>query len=204
MINNNEEIFWGNEPGILFDWNRLSEIIPKSDMTPNQKLNAISRLILFGGIITYLYQMDLKVLLITGIGLYITYLLNRNIETFKEDDDESDEYFNEKDTKCKKVTEENPFMNVLPDDYENNPNRKEACSHSSEKVRDKVRDVFFNKMPKDANDPFGRNNSFRQFYSMPATTIPNDRDSFLKWTYNLSPTCKEGGILPKRDVLFNN
>ena len=39
---------------------------------------------------------------------------------------------------------------------------------------------------------------------MPASTIPNNRDKFQKWVYSLPETCKERGILPKQNVLFNN
>ena len=95
-------------------------------MNPSRKLNALARLILYGGLITYLYQMDSIVLVITGIGLFITYLLNKNLEEFKEsnpsDVDEDDADYD--DLECTKITDENPFMNVLPSDYENNPDRK--------------------------------------------------------------------------------
>jgi hypothetical protein len=195
-----DEIFWAQEPSILFDWNKLAEIVPKSNMTSTQKLNALSRLILYGGIITYLYQMDSLVIIITGIGLFVTYLLSKNIEDFKEEIDDDIEFNNRK---CQKVSDDNPFMNVLPVDYDNNPNRAEACSHSSENVRTKVNEIFNKKFPRDSDDIFGKNNSFRQFYTMPATTIPNNRDKFQKWLYNIPKTCKEGGILPKRVSLFN-
>ena len=33
---------------------------------------------------------------------------------------------------------------------------------------------------------------------MPATTIPNNRDKFQKWLYDIPKTCKEDGILPKK------
>lgn len=203
-MSNLDEIFWTNDPSILFDWNKLAEIIPRNDMSSVQKLNALSRLILFGGIITYLYQMDFVVLMITGIGLFIVHLLNKRIEEFKEDYNEGEVEYDENNVKCHKISEDNPFMNVMPDDYDNKPNREKACSHSSEKIKKKVENAFYKRFPRDTNDLYGRNNSFRQFYSMPATTIPNDRESFQKWTYNLPKTCKEGGIIPKRDSLFNN
>ena len=44
---------------------------------------------------------------------------------------------------------------------------------------------------KDVTDIYERNFSERQFYSVPATTIPNDQESFSKWLYFRKPTCKE-------------
>lgn len=197
-----DEIFWAKEPSVLFDWNKLAEVVPKSNMTSTQKLNALSRLILYGGIITYLYQLDSIVLIITGIGLGITYLLSKNIEGFKEHENDEDN-IEEDNKKCQKVSDENPFMNVMPSDYENNVNRAEGCSHSLRNTRKKVKEIFNKKFPRDSDDVFGKNNSFRQFYTMPATTIPNNRDNFQKWLYNIPKTCKEDGILPKRVSLFN-
>lgn len=194
MIKENEqELFWSDDISVLFDWDKLAEIIPKSEMNSKQKLNAISRLIIYGGIITYLFQMDSMTILVSVVGLFITYLLNKNIEEFKEESNLDEEEVRS----CKKVTQNNPFMNVLPTDYEN-PQRLKECSHLDSKTRKKIREAFEKRFPRDSDDIFGRNNSFRQFYTMPSTTIPNSRDKLQKWLYNSRETCKEGGILPKK------
>ena len=44
---------------------------------------------------------------------------------------------------------------------------------------------------KDVSDIFSKNNSQRQFYTTPVTTIPNDQGSFADWLYKTPPTCKE-------------
>ena len=103
----------------------------------------------------------------------------------------------EKNKDCQDVSDDNPFMNVLPTDYQN-PKRLQACSHSSKKIRRKIREAFEKRFPRDSDDVFSRNNSFRQFYTMPATTIPNSREKLQKWLYKTSETCKERGILPKK------
>ena len=41
------------------------------------------------------------------------------------------------------------------------------------------------------SDIFGKNNSQRQFYTMPVTTIPNNQTQFANWLYKTEPTCKE-------------
>jgi len=51
----------------------------------------------------------------------------------------------------------------------------------------------FNKnLFKDANDIFNKRNGNRQFYTVPGSTFPNDRDTFMKWCYNRPKSCKEG------------
>ena len=51
---------------------------------------------------------------------------------------------------------------------------------------------FNNDLYRDANDIFGKNNSQRQFYTVPGGSIPNDQEAFTKWLYQTPPTCKEG------------
>ena len=48
---------------------------------------------------------------------------------------------------------------------------------------------------RDISDIFGKNNSQRQFFSVPGGSIPNDQGSFAKWLYSTPPTCKEGNGL---------
>jgi hypothetical protein len=55
---------------------------------------------------------------------------------------------------------------------------------------DFFRTNFFN----DPTDVFGKNQSQRQFITMPSTTIPNDRESYQNWLYKMYPEpCKAGG-----------
>ena len=51
----------------------------------------------------------------------------------------------------------------------------------------------FNKnLYRDLTDVYGKNNSQRQFYTTPITTVPNDQNSFANWLYRSEKTCKEG------------
>ena len=58
-----------------------------------------------------------------------------------------------------------------------------------------VENNFEEDLYKDVNDIFGKNNSQRQYYTMPGNSVPNDRDTFMKWCYQTPPTCKEGNGL---------
>ena len=91
-------------------------------------------------------------------------------------------------------TPRNPFMNVLPDEVKYNPNRPEAASVDGPVVKATLDDFFRVNWFSDPTDVFGRNQSQREFITMPSTTIPSDRESYQNWLYKIpGKTCKEGG-----------
>ena len=88
----------------------------------------------------------------------------------------------------------NPFMNVLIDEIKYNPGRPEAAPVDGPVVKATLDDFFRVNWFSDPTDVFGRNQSQRQFITVPSTTIPNDRKSFQDWLYKIpGKTCKEGG-----------
>lgn len=94
---------------------------------------------------------------------------------------------------CVKPTQNNPFMNVLLTDYIKDPQRGPACpSYNNPTIKKEVEKDFNYNLYQGASDIYNKRNSQREFYTTPGTTIPNDRDSLLKWAYPLPPTCKQG------------
>ena len=67
-------------------------------------------------------------------------------------------------------------MNVLPTD---NRDRKEACTTND--MKENINNKFEFNLYKNIGDVFGNENSQRQFYTMPSTTIPNNRKDFADW-----------------------
>ena len=91
-------------------------------------------------------------------------------------------------------TPRNPFMNVLADEVKYNPNRPEAASVDGSVVKATLDDFFRVNWFSDPTDVFGRNQSQREFITMPSTTIPSDRETYQNWLYKIpGKTCKEGG-----------
>jgi hypothetical protein len=91
-------------------------------------------------------------------------------------------------------TARNPFMNVLIDEIKYNPTRPAATSVSDPMVQISLDDFFRTEFARDPTDVFGRNQSQREFITMPSTSIPNDVDSYQNWLYKIpGKTCKEGG-----------
>ena len=132
----------------------------------------------------FLVKGNSLVLLIPIISMLVIYFLvtyGLNIEDLKE-------AFGEKKTDtCQKPTLNNPFMNVLPIDERT---REPACEYT-DKMKTKIEDAFSANLYEDTNDIYGRNNSQRQFYTMPSTQMPNRQDEFKSWLYKKGPTLKE-------------
>ncbi len=88
----------------------------------------------------------------------------------------------------------NPFMNVLIPEIKYDPTRPEAASVEDPEVKQQLDDMFRVNFFNDPTDVFGKSQDQRQFITMPSTSIPNDRESFMKWCYNIVPqNCKSGG-----------
>lgn len=108
---------------------------------------------------------------------------------------------NEKDIKnqsqCYQPTQQNPFMNATMEDYLTSDekgfivDRPPACDTNDSTVKKQIDTFFDNNLFKDISDVWGKVNSQRNFYTMPSTTIPNDRDAFSNWLYKTPKTCKE-------------
>ena len=91
-------------------------------------------------------------------------------------------------------TAANPFMNVLIPEIKDNPTRPEAAETDDPTVKQQLDDLFRVNFYNDPTDVFGRNQSQRQFITMPSTSVPNDRESYQNWLYNIVPqNCKSGG-----------
>ena len=139
--------------------------------------------------------------------MFLSYLIHsiyikNSSENFIGNSENSVEYVN--------PTFDNPFMNIQYDDYVKNPNRESVSkkflgdTKTTKDINSVIDDKFNYNLYKDMSDIYDKNNSQRQFYTNPVTTIPNDQSSFANWLYNNGPTCKEKNYV-KCDMLnYNN
>lgn len=91
----------------------------------------------------------------------------------------------------------NPYMNVLINEISEYPKKPPAkyLSSSGSDGKSLIDSQFENRVYSDPGDVWNRNQSQRQFYTMPSTSIPNDRDSYQNWLYRVpGKTCKEGNM----------
>ena len=119
---------WVDDITILINSDKLVEFFPRSDMSREAKMNAITRFSIYASIVMYLYNRNVNSFFFALVTMSVIFLLNHSSKT-KGDIETFDERVEgaEGGGKCIKPTRENPFMNVLLTDYENNPRRKEAC-----------------------------------------------------------------------------
>jgi hypothetical protein len=89
----------------------------------------------------------------------------------------------------------NPFMNVLINEISENPNKPPAKYSMKSEIKSQLDSQFTNSVYSDPGDIWNRSQSQREFYTMPSTSIPNDRESYQNWLYRTpGKTCKEGNM----------
>lgn len=184
--------FWYDDYKVLFE--NLDEFYPSYDMSLVDKLNAIMRLALYIGIILTLITFNYLYLYIpVGIGLFTVFIYRiqkDNVEKFFSD---YDRLVCGDGEPCVKPTTDNPFMNfnnITDDRY-----RAPACnSFDNDVVKEKIEENFNYNLYRDVGDLYSKNNSQREFYTMPNTQATNDQTSFARWCFGTGPTCKEDGI----------
>lgn len=189
-----QDAFWYESPHILFDRHRLDEFFPNTTMLLTEQLNAAVRLSLYLGIAMTVYKKQIKYLYIPMMTMLFTYAIyyqsQRKTEAFESVVDKSID-----DPVMIRPTQNNPFMNVLPGDYLENPNREAVSklnTYRNPVLEKEIDDKFNYNLYRDVDDVYGKYNSQRQFYTMPVTTIPNEQGKLANWLYQTGPTCKEG------------
>lgn len=193
-------MFWIDNLNELFN----PVLYPNINMSIEEKINAIIRLILFIGIIATLIFNDSRYILFILIIMLVSIVIynyqmdkNKKIEKYLNDND-LDIINNEK---CVKPTEENPFMN--PSLIGNN-NKYNSCSIENKHIKDNI-DYFFNKnVFRETDDIYDKYLLDRQFYTVPSTSIPNNREKLATWLYERGPSCKENNGEQCYDNLYNN
>lgn len=94
---------------------------------------------------------------------------------------------------CRKPTKENPFMNPSILDY-NTEDPPAACNVDDDYINDSMNVNFNHDLFRNVDDLWERENSQRQFYTVPNSTIPNNQTDFAKWLYKVDKTCKEDQV----------
>lgn len=89
---------------------------------------------------------------------------------------------------CKRPTANNPFMNDTFDDLQSEDAPK-ACNINDDDVRDNMKKSFNDGLFRDVGDLFERENSQRQFYTVPQMH-PQDQTAFANWLYGNHAICK--------------
>jgi hypothetical protein len=193
---------WINKPSILL--NNLNNFFISNELSDNENRNAIARFGLYLAILIILLDQDKQWLILSLIIILSSLLYNKNkIDTFL--NTKINELFTTipEPTTCYKPTKDNPFMNYTISDLIDTPLRQEACKYNE--VKDDVKKEFKKHVFTDSYDIWGKNNSDRNFYTLPNTNIVNDQTGFAKWCFGDSGRCKTVGenCLKFKDSLYH-
>lgn len=141
--------FWSNDPTILFNKDYIFELWPTTSMCYEQKLNAITRLIILLTILGYILTMSKRILIVgvlTLLFIFILYNMRKQkltkdmLENFEVKGNEVTGMFDNKPksfvnpvtldavlrTEFKEGNKKNPFSNVLLTQINGDPERKAA------------------------------------------------------------------------------
>ena len=139
--------FWSNDPTILFNKDLIFELWPTTDMYYEQKLNAITRLIILITILGYILIMSLRILVIGFLTLVVIFVLFKMRKQNLTKDMMKEGFFVDKpklikqqlksiinpvtldsvlQDEFKEGNKKNPFSNVLLTQINDDPNRKSA------------------------------------------------------------------------------
>lgn len=109
----------------------------------------------------------------------------------------------EKNT-CRRPTNDNPMMNPSATEFDAG-DPPAACNADDDDIKESIKVNFNHQLFRNVDELWERENSQRQFYTMPNTSIPNNQVEFAKWLYKLPPSdnCKEdNNCLRYDDVRF--
>lgn len=141
--------FWSNDPTILFNKDYIFELWPTANMCYEQKLNAISRLIILLTVLGYILTMSKRIIVVgvlTLLVIFILYSMRKQkitkdmLEGFNVSGNEVTGLFDNKPksyvnpvtldavlrSEFKEGNRKNPFSNVLLTQINGDPDRKAA------------------------------------------------------------------------------
>ena len=194
MSDAEQNIWFNNLPGFITAKNYFV-IIPLTQMTIEDRINAIMRFFIYFGVLMSLIRYNSRYLMFPVVAGIISILLYRYESTKKViiEKEMVKRNLDIVDNKvCTRVTVDNPFMNPSIADLTFNPDKPGACDITNSKIQENIDSKFNSRIYKDVNDLYNNQSSQRQFYTMPSTTIPNDQGGFANWLYNRGSGCKNG------------
>ena len=156
--------FWSEDPNILLKSEYMLEFFPTENMTYEQKLNAITRLIIVMTVVGFVVSQNIRLLVVSVITLtaiYLYYVYQKKEMLKKEGKKVKFENFDTSPSEpsgppglsgpvtaalnktgsnidpsqvFEPPSAQNPFSNVLMSDYDYNPNRKPAAPSFNENI----------------------------------------------------------------------
>lgn len=167
---------WIDDPlNVLFDVHKFHQIIPDASDSMNEQVNAFTRFILMYGTILSVYKKSwdplvFAILMSVAVLVFVFFIKKNRVEKFIQANEI-------KSGQLAKNTLENPYGN--PPVGSKLDSNIQADTRASDQL-------YEYGIPMDEWDIYGKNNSQRQFFTIPH----NDQTSFAKWLYDPGNVCK--------------
>jgi hypothetical protein len=204
---------WFNDPSVLFNKNNIFELWPTMDMCYEQKINAITRLIILITILGYILTRSQRIVAVGVLTIVIIYVLYKTRKQ-KLTKDLLNEGFTTQTTvditgspmpletvlktEFKSGNKKNPFSNVLLTQIMDEPDRQSAPPSFNVTVDEDItknvkRSVqMMNPGIKNTNkqlfgdlyQEFQLDQFARQLYSTPNSRVENDQSAYAQYLYN--------------------
>lgn len=174
MAGHEATAIWYRDPAAAFGRHAAHRFIPLRTMSLTQQLNAAFRLALYYSVATTLLTRRTSHMSAAVLAAAVTAAVHEAAAR------EGFQLMAAGGGACVKPSRGNPYMNVTLADLERRPDRPAACDPLDPSVQRAIRAV--ERAPA-TDDPHGVGRSQRPFYTVPGTTVPNDRDAFQDALY---------------------
>ena len=189
------ETVWFDDPMNLFAGDKLLKFWPLASQTPEERVNATTRFIIYISLALFIIKKDVRIFVLAAVAMGVLYAFYRSeMITTAVNPAQADGRKNPGFMRpvYQKPNYDNPMGNVLMSDYTEQPDRPGAAFYPN--VRGQVRKFLDDSFPQDVADVYGhRNQAASRFYSMPVTTIPGDQTGFAEACYGkkFRPVCRD-------------
>ena len=119
---------WFDDPQQLIRADRVSQFWPTNEQTPEDRINAASRFVIYASCLIYLIRRDPRIFVLGATVISVIFVLYKSKMVTT-----TPGYTVQGEPSCQMPTEDNPMGNVLITDFTDAPNRLEACYYSSVK-----------------------------------------------------------------------
>jgi len=173
---------WFEDPKQLIRTDQVLQFWPNNEQTPEDRINAASRFVIYACSIIYITRRDPRIFVLGGTCLSVLYVMYKS-KMIKE----TYGFKSDRNGECQMPTIDNPMANVLMTDYSDNPNRPSACNYNQ--VKPYVKYFLDDRIPYDSGrsrtpmPQYQRNAAARQFVSTAVSQIPGDQTAFAEWCY---------------------
>lgn len=160
---------------------RPTEFFPIRGQSPAEQVNALVRLIAYISVAVYIYNGDARTLALGAVGILVLTLVYRGRGGRLAGLD------NTSGAVCRQSTKENPFANLLVTEY-GKPLPPKPCAY--EDMKDDIQKNFNDGLPRNLEDWMERENSQREFLTVPNGGHPPDTRAFAEFLSIGMRNCK--------------